>query len=223
MGRTKSSKQGQPVRGRPACARCEQLQRALDAAQSELQAAQSELQAAQSDLRAAQGREAELQAQLANLQRSLFGRKSETTPASGDEPSAPDGISAEGSADTPAVADTPAPERTASKAPADRPRRKRGRQPGSPTPPRERRPDLPVVVEWLDVPAQQRRCADCGTAYVACGYKISWLYEMAYKALVRKVLRLRYCPGCDCGSARPASAPPVARLGTSQLGTSVWA
>ena len=168
-------------------------------------------------MRAAQGREAELQAQLANLQRSLFGRKSEATPAGGDEPSAPDGVTAEGSAET------PAPEQPASKAPADRPRRKRGRQPGSPTPPRERRPDLPVVFEWLDVPAQQRRCADCGTAYVACGYKISWLYEMAYKALLRKVLRRRYCPGCDCGSARPVSAPPVARLGTSQLGTSVWA
>ena len=71
MGRRKSSKQGQPVGGRPACARCEQLQRALDAAQSSLQAAQD--------------REAEPQAQLANLQRSLFGRKSEATPAGGDQ------------------------------------------------------------------------------------------------------------------------------------------
>ncbi len=81
----------------------------------------------------------------------------------------------------------------------------RGRAGGAPVGPRRarphrrrgRRPDLPVVFEWLDVPAQERRCADCGTAYVACGYKISWLYEMAYKALVRKVLRRRYCPGCD--------------------------
>ena len=76
VGRTKSSKKGQPVGGRPACARCEQLRRALDAAQSELQAAQE--------------REAGLHAHLANLQRSLFGRKSVTTPAGGDEPSAPD-------------------------------------------------------------------------------------------------------------------------------------
>ena len=55
MGRTKCSKKGQPVGGRPACAHCEQLQRELDAAQSDMQAAQE--------------REAELQAQLANLQR----------------------------------------------------------------------------------------------------------------------------------------------------------
>ena len=218
MGRTKSNKKGQPVGGRTACARCEQLQRALDAAESKSQATQSELQATQCELQASQEREAKLEAQLANLQRAQFGRKSETTPASGDEPSAPDGVSAEGSADTPAVADTPA-----SKAAADRPRRKRGRQAGSPTPPRERRPDLSAVSEWLDVPAHERCCAKCGTAYVACGYKISWLYEMAYQALARKLLRLRYRPGCECASARPVIAPPVARLGTSQLGTSVWA
>jgi len=33
VGRTKSSKKGQPVGGRPTCAHCAQLQRALDAAQ----------------------------------------------------------------------------------------------------------------------------------------------------------------------------------------------
>ena len=107
--------------------------------------------------------------------------------------------------------------------PGKRPRRKRGREPGSPTPPREQRPDLPVVFEWLDVPEQERRCPDCGTAYVPCGHKISWLYELVWNALVRKVVRQRYGPDCDCCSARPVSAPPAPRLGTSQLGTSVWA
>ena len=90
-------------------------------------------------------------------------------------------------------------------------------------PPREQRPGLPVGLEWLDVPAQERRCADCGTAYVPCGHKISWLYELAWNALVRKVVRQRYGPDCECSSARPVSAPPAPRLGTSQLGTSVWA
>ena len=209
MGRTKSSKKGQPVGGRPACARCEQLQRALDAAQSDLQAAQE--------------REAGLQAQLANLQRSLFGRKSEATPAGGDDPSATATVAADPSADETAAGETPAPDPSASKDPAVRPRRKRGREPGSPTPPREQRPDLPVVFEWLDVPAPERRCPDCGTAYVPCGHKISWLYEMVWNALVRKVVRQRYGPDCDCCSARPVIAPPAPRLGTSQLGTSVWA
>ena len=46
---------------------------------------------------------------------------------------------------------------------------------------------------------------------------------MAWNALVRKVVRQRYGPDCDCSSARPVIAPPAPRLGTSQLGTSVWA
>ena len=209
MGRTKSSKNGQPVGGRTACARCEQLQRELDAAQSDLQAAQE--------------REAGLQARLANLQRSLFGRKSEATPAGEDDPSATAGVAADPSADETPSAATPAPGPSASEDPAVRPRRKRGREPGSPTPPREKRPGLPVVLEWLDVPEQERRCPDCGTAYVRCGHKTSWLYEMVWNALVRKVVRQRYGPDCDCSAARPVIAPPAPRLGTSQLGTSVWA
>ena len=209
MGTTKSSKQGQPVGGRPACARCEQLQRALEAAQSDLQAAQE--------------REAGLQARLANLQQSLFGRKSEATPAGEDDPSATARVAADPSADETASAATPAPDPSASEDPAVRPRRKRGREPGSPTPPREQRPGLPVVLEWLDVPEPERRCADCGTACVRCGHKTSWLYEMAWNALVRKVVRQRYGPDCDCSAARPVIAPPAPRLGSSQLGTSVWA
>ena len=209
MGTTKSSKKGQPVGGRPACARCEQLQRALEAAQSDLQAAQE--------------REAGLQAQLANLQQSLFGRKSEVTPAGEDDPSATAGVAADPSADETASAATPAPDPSASEDPAVRPRRKRGREPGSPAPPREQRPGLPVVLEWLDVPEPERRCPDCGTAYVRCGHKTSWLYEMAWNALVRKVVRQRYGPDCECSAARPVIAPPAPRLGTSQLGTSVWA
>ncbi len=209
MGRTKSSKNGQPVGGRTACARCEQLQRELDAAQSDLQAAQE--------------REAGLQARLANLQRSLFGRKSEATPAGEDDPSATARVAADPSADETPSAETPAPGPSESEDPAVRPRRKRGREPGSPTPPREQRPGLPVVLEWLDVPEQERRCPDCGTAYVRCGHKTSWLYEMVWNALVRKVVRQRYGPDCDCSAARPVIAPPAPRLGTSQLGTSVWA
>ena len=120
VGRTKSSKKGQLVGGRRACARCEQLQRALEAAQSDLQAAQE--------------REAGLQAQLANLQQLLFGRKSEATPAGEDDPSATAGVAAEPSAEETPAAATPAPDPSASEDPLVRPRRQRGREPGSPTP-----------------------------------------------------------------------------------------
>lgn len=174
-------------------------------------------------MQAAQEREAGLQAQLANLQQSLFGRKSEVTPAGEDDPSATAGVAADPSADETPSAETPAPGPSESEDPAVRPRRKRGREPGSPTPPREQRPGLPVVLEWLDVPEPERRCPDCGTAYVRCGHKTSWLYEMVWNALVRKVVRQRYGPDCECSAARPVIAPPAPRLGTSQLGTSVWA
>ena len=174
-------------------------------------------------MQAAQEREAGLQARLANLQQSLFGRKSEVTPAGEDDPSATAGVAADPSADETPSAATPAPGPSASEDPAVRPRRKRGREPGSPTPPREQRPGLPVVLEWLDVPEPERRCPDCGTAYVRCGHKTSWLYEMVWNALVRKVVRQRYGPDCECSAARPVIAPPAPRLGSSQLGTSVWA
>ena len=71
-----------------------------------------------------------------------------------------------------------------------------------------------MAVERLDVPESERRCPCCGTAYEPCGYKISWLYEIDWKALARKLLRQRYRPACGCAAAR---------LGPTQLGISVWA
>ena len=172
-----------------------------------------------------QAQVAHLQAQVANLQQDLFGRKSEARPVEEDVPTDPTELAedaAETPPETPAEA-PPAPDPSAGEAPPSGPRRKRGRQPGSPTPPRRKRPGLPEILEWLGVPESQRRCADCGTAYVPCGHKTSEMYEMVWQALRRKVVRQRYRPGCKCASARPVIAPPAPRLGTSQLGPSVWA
>ena len=66
-------------------------------------------------------------------------------------------------------------------------------------------------------------CPCCGTAYVPNGYKASWLYEIDWNVIMRKILRLRYKPACGCAAARPVIAKPAPRLGSSQLGPSVWA
>ena len=191
----------------------------MQAARSELQAKDLELQIKDLELQTTQEQVAALQAQVANLQRSLFGRKSEATPPGGD--------SAPGSG-TPAPA--PPDEKPPDEKPPDEeppagkpPRRKRGRQPGSPTPPRVKHPHLPTVVERLDVPEADRCCQHCGTPYQPCGYKVSWLFEIDWEAVRRKLLRLRYRPACACSAARPVIASPAPRLGTSQLGASVWA
>ena len=193
----------QPAGGASACAGCEKLRR--------------ELLRSQRGLQQSQEREAALQAQLVTLQGLLFGRKSETPPPR-DEPAGAD----------PAADNPPAPPAEAAETPEgrgepERPRRKRGRQPGSPTPPRVPREELPETIERRDVPAADRRCRCCGAAYVPNGYKTSWLYEIAWNVIRRKILRLRYKPACRCGVARAVIAKPAARLGSSQLGSSVWA
>ena len=73
------------------------------------------------------------------------------------------------------------------------------------------------------MPAADRCCPCCGTAYVPNGYKASWLYEIDWNVIMRKILRLRYKPACGCAAARPVIAKPAPRLGSSQLGPSVWA
>ena len=85
------------------------------------------------------------------------------------------------------------------------------------------REELPETIERRDVPAADRCCPSCGTAYVPNGYKASWLYEIDWNVIMRKILRLRYKPACGCAAARPVIAKPAPRLGSSQLGPSVWA
>lgn len=203
----------QPAGGASACAGCEKLQRELRRSQRALQKSQE--------------REAGLQAQLATLRGLLFGRKSETPPPRDEPPAAaPPGQEPAGA--DPAADNPPDPPAEGAEAPAargapERPRRKRGRQPGSPTPPRVSREELAETIERRDVPAADRRCPCCGTAYVPNGYKTSWLYEIDWNVILRKILRLRYKPACDCAAARPVIATPAPRLGSSQLGPSVWA
>ena len=208
---TKSRQNEQQDGQQPTCADCAQLQQVLAETQSQLQATASEAQAAQA-------REAKLQAQVVLLQQLLFGRKSESAPAAADEPAGADTAAAESGDEQSSGPDAPARDE-----PVARRQRARGRLPGTPTPPRVPRSDLREVLEWLEVSASQRSCGECGTAYVRSGHKISWLYELAWQVYARKLLRQRYVPACECASARPVCARPAQRLGSSQLGSSVWA
>ena len=209
--------------GRSACVRCERLEQELEATQRQPRERDSELRETESQLSAEQAEKAKLQAQLANLQRSVFGRKSESVPGG---KKAPGKSKKKASGEQDSAADEPDASPSAAEPAADEPEtrcRRRGRQPGSPTPPREKHADLPVTEERLDMPEEQRRCACCDTPYVPAGYKISRLFEIDWQALARLLLRLRYRPACDCPEARPVIADPAPRLGTSQRGISVRA
>ena len=104
-----------------------------------------------------------------------------------------------------------------------RPPRSRRQTIQSPIAAREKHPGLAVTEERLDMPEDQRRCPGCDIPYVPAGYKISRLFEIDWQALARLLLRLRYRPACDCPEAQPVIADPAPRLGSSQLGISVWA
>ena len=194
------------------CASCDRLRR--------------DLQETRRALQDSQAREAKLAAQLSELRRTLFGHKSEAAPPGEHDPSPEDPPGEDALGGNPPE-DGPEAGGQQEQEPGQQAdgeeRKKRGRQPGAPTPPREKRPDVPQVSERLDVPEQDRCCPACGTAYVPNGSKLSWLYEIDWQAVARKLRRQRYKPACDCPEAHPVIAKPAARLGSSQLGGSVWA
>ena len=102
--------------------------------------------------------------------------------------------------------------------------RARGQPKGKPGHGRTARPALETKEERHDPPAQTRRCACCGTPYVANGERVSQLIEIAVKAHVRRIVRRRWRAACECeGSPTEVLAPTPPRLfaGTA-FGISVW-
>ena len=202
--------------------------RELAAARSEIQRLRKQLQAARAQLQAAQGRIAWLESRLETLLRTLFGRKSEKPD---EPPGKEDGADGDGK---------PADEEQSGKQGGEsadeeqdgkqeeerprKPRKQRGRKPGTPAPQRVDRSKVPVKVELLDVPEAERKCRYCGKAYVRSGCKTSWIHELEWQAVARLIRRLIYRPACACEEARTLTAPPAPRLGErTQLGTTVWA
>jgi transposase len=140
-----------------------------------------------------------LRAQLRLRERQLFGRKAEPAPAH-----------------TPDLA-------TATTLP--QPPRPRGQQRGQPSPPRRDYSHLPVVVQNLELPADQQHCPHCGQPFAPFPSTAdSELLEIEVRAYRRRYRRHRYRPTCRCG-CQPGivTAPGPAKLiPKSQLGVSVW-
>ena len=175
-------------------------------------------------------RNSELEAQVEELKREQFGSKSEVQakqPAA--EPPAAEPPAAE-SVEEPAAEsaeEPPAPAEAGGGTPepaAMKPKRRRGRQPGSPPPQRVQRPHVPTQTERDELPAEERQCPQCGQPYRTAGCERSELYEIGFDVLRREIERVRYRPTCQCPEASEVSAPPVPRLlPHTTLGVSVWA
>ena len=107
-------------------------------------------------------------------------------------------------------------------APSPRPR---GQQPASKGHGRTGRPQLPVIAEVHDLPAEQQHCPVCRTRYLEFpGTEDSELVEVQIQAHIRRIKRKRYHQGCQCpGVPGILTAPPALRLlPKTPLGVSVW-
>jgi transposase len=106
------------------------------------------------------------------------------------------------------------------------PSRPRGQQRGSRGHGRIQRPDLPIVYEHIELPADSCCCSHCGLPFDPFpGDEESEILEIEVSAHRRKVCRKRYRKICSCPSTVPdiivASLPPKI-IPKSSIGISVW-
>ena len=194
-----------------------EFRRRSQRSQAELERSQAELERTRAELEQAKTTIGRLKLRLAVLTTTVFGRKSEKPPEPEPQPDPePDPEPPGGPGDSPGKGGTGRKKKAAD--------RKRGRQPGSATPPRRDRSRLPKTPELLELHEHERRCAQCGKPFVRCGTKRSKIYEIHLAALAREILRQCYEPGCRCAPPGRRIAPPAPRLWNgTQLGTGVWA
>ena len=116
----------------------------------------------------------QLRAQLRLRERQLFGRKAE--PASAHPPD------------------------QATVMPSSESPRPCGQQRGRPSPPRRDYGHLPVILQELELPADQQLCSQCGQPFTLFpGTADSELLEIEVRAFRRRYRRHRYRPTCQCG------------------------
>lgn len=142
---------------------------------------------------------AELEAENRLLKQQLFGRKAEPAPNRSDPKT-----------------DPPLP---------PRPPRRRGQQPGRPSPPRRAHAHLPAVRENCDLDDDHKTCPHCGLPFAPFpGTDDGEILEIDVRAYRRLYRRCRYRPACGCdGLPRVLTAPPPPKLiPKSHLGVSVW-
>jgi len=103
--------------------------------------------------------------------------------------------------------------------------KRRGQQPARPGHGRIVRPQLPVIEEVYEVPAEHRHCPACGMPYEEFpGTEDSQIVEVQVQAYIRRIKRKRYRKGCQCPSVcGMLTAPRAPRvLPKTSLGVSVW-
>jgi transposase len=116
---------------------------------------------------------------------------------------------------------------TPDKPPADtsQPKRRRGQQPSNPGPQRRDHGYLPVVLESVDLPEDQRLCACCGKPFAVMEQTDDGeILEITVRAHRRRYGRKRYRPTCNCGvhPAIVSPPPPPKLIPKGHLGISIW-
>lgn len=104
-------------------------------------------------------------------------------------------------------------------------RKKRGQQPDRPAPKRRDRSHLPVRVEVIDLPDEERVCGCCGLPLTDLGCsKDSEQIEIEIELYRKQLERKRYRRTCNCVEPpRTVTAPmPPKLLPKSIFGTSIW-
>ena len=132
----------------------------------------------------------QLEGEKRQLQADLFGRRSESTPLK----------------DRSNHLDDPQDD-------TQRPKRKRGQQPGNSGPQRRDYSSLPVREELRELPAEQCVCPDCGQPLLPRGdTEDSEQIEIDVRAYRRVIRRRRYQRTCTCQGSRTITAPPAPKL-----------
>jgi transposase len=144
---------------------------------------------------------AQLEGEKRQLQADLFGRRSEITPPN----------------DRSNHLDDPRDQ-------TQQPKPKRGQQPGNPGPQRRDYSSLPVRERFLELPAEQCVCPDCGQPLrLRSDTEDSEQIEIDVRAYRRLIHRRRYERTCTCPGRFTLTAPPLPKLiPKGRYGISVW-
>lgn len=107
---------------------------------------------------------------------------------------------------------------------SQRPKRKRGQQPGNPGPKRRDYSHLPGREEFVDLPAEQSVCPCCGLSLLPLSdTEDSEQIEIEVSAYRRVIRRRRYRRTCTCEGSITLTAPPPPKLiPKGRYGLSVW-
>lgn len=165
----------------------------------------------------------ELKGTIRSLKKDLFGKKSEK----GDPPSsedAPEGDSASDPKDpAPPLSPAEVKELMHLEEPWERPKRKKGHQPGRKSPGRTRHTELPASVEVHE--PSEKDCPSCHAPFAPYGSpEETDIIEISVQAYKRTIRRPRYRKSCSCqNTPKIAIAPPAPRLvPRGKFGISVW-